>query len=250
MRLHQNFRQADKETALYHNVIEFAGMKKEAQLCYDTSFCLETMDEVSAEKALVAEAVRRYQAGESVQVLSPYNNKTKLSVRELNHSLQKCLNSAAEGKKELVVDGMVFRDGDRVIITKNDYEKACVNGDVGILWIDSDDTEYPAYHVELEDGRCPQWYGWYGLASISHAYALTVHKSQGSQYDTILFPVVERFSNMLFRNLFYTAISRAKKQVILYGCKSSVDTAIQTAAKPRRSMLVAKTKMELLRRAA
>ena len=127
-------------------------------------------------------------------------------------------------------------------------EKSCVNGDVGVLWIDSDDPESPAYHVELEYGRCPQWYGWYGLAFISHAYALTVHKSQGSQYDTILFPVVERFSNMLFRNLFYTAVSRAKKQVILYGCRSSVDAAIRTPAKPRRSMLVSKTQMMLLKK--
>jgi exodeoxyribonuclease V alpha subunit len=247
--LQRNFRQADQETALYHNVVKFSGLREESHLRYDDSFRLEMMDEQMAEKTLIEEAVRRCQAGESIQVLSPYNIKTKLSVRELNRSLQKYLNPAGEEKKELEVDGLVFRDGDRVIITKNDYEKNCVNGDVGVLRIDVDSLKHPAYHVELEDGRCPEWNDWSGLAFISHAYALTVHKSQGSQYDTILFPVVERFNGMLYRNLLYTAISRAKKQVILYGSKSSLNVAVCTPAKPRRSMLVAKTQMILLRKA-
>ena len=104
--------------------------------------------------------------------------------------------------------------------------------------------------LEIEDGRCPKWIGWGGFTVMSLAYALTVHKSQGSQYDTILFPVVERFSGMLYRNLFYTSISRAKKQVILYGCRNAVGLAVQKKAKPRRSMLVAKTELMRMKEAA
>ena len=150
---------------------------------------------------------------------------------------------------ELVINEDVYRDGDRVIITRNDYDKGCVNGDVGVLRIDGDDAQPVGYHIELEGGGCPRWYSWEGVADISHAYALTVHKSQGSQYDTILFPAVECFQHMLSRNLFYTAISRAKKQVILYGSRSAVDAAVRTSAKPRRSMLVSKTQMILLKKA-
>ena len=147
IRLEQNFRQADKETALYRNVVGFADLNDESELCFDDSFRMEVMGELAVEKALVEEAVRRYQSGESVQVLSPYNSRTQLSVRALNRSLQERLNPAVPCKKELVVDGEVFRDGDRVIITRNDHDRHCVNGDVGILRIEDDDTESPVYYV-------------------------------------------------------------------------------------------------------
>ena len=250
VRLLKNYRQEEQETALYHNVTDFVNICSGSELRFDDSFHLEHMNELDAEKALVEEAARRYQAGESVQVLSPYNSKTNLSVHGLNCSLQAKLNPPQTGKPELPVGKGIFRDGDRVIITKNNYEANCVNGDVGILHIEDGDKECPKYWVELPDGRKPNFIGWGGLSEMSLAYALTVHKSQGSQYDTILFPVIERFSGMLYRNLFYTASSRAQKRVILYGCMHSLDVAVQTEAKPRNSMLVEKTNMLRLREIA
>lgn len=248
--LHRNFRQEEKETALYHNVVEFPSLTEEKVLCYDESFRLEQMSEIEAETALIEEAVKRYASGESIQVLSPYNSKTRLSVQALNRSLQARLNPATPDKKELVTAEGCFRDGDRVIITRNDHERRCVNGDVGILRVEDDNMEMPRYHVELADGRRPAWDDWDGLAFLSHAFALTIHKSQGSQYNTVLVPIVAQFGWMLYRNLLYTAISRAKKQVILYGGKSALDAALRTSAKPRKSMLVSKTRMVLLKRAA
>ena len=243
--LQKNFRQEDSNAALYRNVTEFGELREERDFLYDDSFRLEQMNEATAERALIEEAVRRYQAGESVQVLSPYNRKTRLSVEALNRALQKRLNPAAPEKKELVLGDMVFRDGDRVIITKNSTH--CVNGDVGILRVDTVAAKNPAYHVDFGYGRTVGWGDWSGLKFMSLAYALTVHKSQGSQYDTILFPVTDQFSGMLYRNLFYTAISRAKKNVILYGGRVAVDAAIRIEAKPRRSKLVEKTQMLLFK---
>ena len=189
------------------------------------------------------DAVRAYNAGENVQVLSPYNSCTKLSVDKLNREIRERVNPAAPGKLELSTRYYTFRDGDRVIITKNDREHNCSNGDVGILHItDVTYEDHPAYHVQLSDDRCPQWITRDGLYHMKHAYALTVHKSQGSEYDRILFPVSCNAMNMMYRNLFYTAISRGKKQVVLYGSKLALSTAMQREADARKTMLVVKTK--------
>ena len=80
---------------------------------------------------------------------------------------------------------------------------------------------------------------------MSLAYAITIHKAQGNEYDTILLPVSDGFAGMLHRNLFYTAISRAKRQVILYGSANAIGVSLQRSADPRRSMLVAKTHMAM-----
>ena len=85
---------------------------------------------------------------------------------------------------------------------------------------------------------------------LALAYALAVHKSQGSQYDTILMPVSTATAKMLYRNLLYTAISRARKEVILIGSREAVNTAMQCIPYPRKSKLVARTNMLRLRRSA
>ena len=83
------------------------------------------------------------------------------------------------------------------------------------------------------------------LELLSLAYVLTVHKSQGSEYGTILMPISTGMQGMLSRNLFYTAISRARKTVILFGDKQAVDIAMQKQLPGRKSMLVPKTRMRL-----
>lgn len=250
IQLKENHRQEDKKTALYHNVVSFSNVHSVDEIQYDNSFELKELDEKAVENALIEEAVKLYRAGESTQVLSPYNSKTNLSVQGLNKSLQARINPAMPDKKELEHKGEVFRDGDRVIITRNDYSLNCVNGDIGVFRICDDNPKMPSYCVELPDGRCPKWFGRKGLEYISLAYAMTVHKSQGSQYDTVLLPVIERFTGMLYRNLIYTAISRAKKRVVLYGSINALDNAVQTTAKLRQTNLIARTKMALTQSAA
>lgn len=247
--LKSNHRQAEADPGLQNNVVGFGGHASICDLMFDHSFVMEEMGEREVGEKLVNEAAHRYCSGESVQVLSPVNRATKLSVDTLNQAIREIVNPAGKGKLELNCGRMLFRDGDRVMLTRNDREKNCCNGDVGILHIEDDDPDDPVYHVDLLDGRISKWYGYGGLVNMTLAYAVTVHKSQGSEYDTILMPVTNGLMGMLYRNLIYTAISRAKKRVILYGSMNALSVALQKDARERRSMLVAKTRMAALRSA-
>lgn len=242
--LEKNHRQDDEASALLHNVVNFRQLRSAEELMFDNSFRLIGATEQAAMTGLVEEAIHRYLAGESVQVLAPYRK----TVNELNQAIREKVNPAMSGKPSIKLNNRVeFREGDRVIITKNDRDRNCSNGDVGVLHIRLDEySRCDGIWVELPDGRCPEWdfvaIG-LGLSHMDLAYALTVHKSQGSEYDTILFPALMSMQSMLSRNLFYTAISRAKKRAWLYGSKQAVDVAMQKELPPRKSMLVAKTHM-------
>ena len=174
-------------------------------------------------------------------MLAPYNH----VVSELNQAVRERVNPRNEGKKVLVEKRMELRDGDRVLITKNSRDRDCSNGDVGILRILDDSKSNPVYEVELPNGRKPRWYDYTGMYNLTLAYALTIHKSQGSEYDTVLMPVFMSMYRMLSRNLFYTAVSRAKSKVALYGDLQAVDVAVQKTLPSRKSMLVVKTHMQM-----
>ena len=119
-----------------------------------------------------------------------------------------------------------------------------------MLKIRSEPHETPDYSVVLPDGLRPAWDDTSGLVHMCTAYAITVHKAQGSEYDTVLMPVSKRMQSMMVRNLLYTAITRAKKEVMLFGDLDALDSAMQRTPHQRRSMLVQKTRMLLLRSAA
>lgn len=239
--LKENHRQDKGASELLANVVGFSALHSSRDLSFGESFSLLCMSASRAKQAIVDEAAKRYLAGESVQVLSPYNSATELSAGKLNQAIRDRVNPKAPEKLNL---GDRLRDGDRVIILKNDRDRNCSNGDVGILRVLSNDEENPRYYVKLPDGRCPHWDDPDGYKEIALAYALTVHKSQGSEYDTILMPIFDSFSNMLHRNMLYTAISRARSKVILYGSENALSVAIQKPAGERRSQLVAKCNME------
>jgi exodeoxyribonuclease V alpha subunit len=246
IQLEINHRQDTGAQALLHNVTDFAKIHGVSELHFDSSFVFRGIPERTLQDALVSEAAQRYRNGEDIQVLSPFNRVGMCSVHSLNLAIQERVNPAAAGKKELSAEKSVFRDGDRVMICQNDRERDCSNGDVGILHIIKNDTHAPEYFVALADGRRPRWNDASGLRQLSLAYALTVHKSQGSEHDTILMAIAGSFAGMLYRNLFYTAISRAKKRVILFGEQNALGVALQRPARKRCSMLVSKTRMRMM----
>lgn len=236
----ENHRQNKDAAELLSNVVGFSSLRNGNDLTFGESFSLQCMSESCVKQSIVAEAVKRYRAGENVQVLSPYNSATELSVTKLNRAIRDRVNPDAPEKLSFADR---FRDGDKVIILKNDRERNCSNGDVGILRILRNEEKDTCFYVELPDGRRPTWDHRAGLRDIALAYALTVHKSQGSEYDTILLPITDSFNNMLNRNMLYTAISRARSKVILYGSKNALSVAVQKPARERRSQLVAKCNM-------
>lgn len=142
----------------------------------------------------------------------------------------------------LYIKDVFLRTGDRVIALQNDWEQGICNGDIGTYYHKSADGML-LYGVSCNRGRTAAW-GREGMDPLSRlrlAYIITIHKSQGSEWDTIVLPVSKGFSHMLHRNLLYTAISRARKRVVIVGDPDALNTALRRKAPYRRSMLVPKT---------
>jgi exodeoxyribonuclease V alpha subunit len=152
-------------------------------------------------------------------VLSPMHRGI-VGAANLNTELQKCLNPAGEG---LHRGGRSFTAGDKVMQIRNNYDKDVYNGDIGrILSIDREEQELT---VDYEGRRVP--YDFTELEELVLAYAVSVHKAQGSEYPAVVMPVLTQHYMMLQRNLLYTAITRGKKLVVLIGTKKALGIAIR-----------------------
>lgn len=176
----------------------------------------------------------------AVQVLSPMY-KSPCGVDNLNQLIQGRFNPLAEGKGELKGKNVIFRVGDKVMQKHNDYEKGVFNGDIGEIFAIQKDmvyVRYPEQDVKYEGQEVDE---------ITLAYAITVHKSQGSEYHTVIMVLVNSHAIMLQRNLFYTAVTRAKRKVILVGSKRAVQTAVQNQRTSRRfTLLIPRLQGELI----
>lgn len=162
-----------------------------------------------------------------VQVLTPMH-KGPLGTLELNRRLQAALNSDAPR-----VDG--FGLGDKVMHLRNNYVKEVFNGEIGT--VHSLDRSQARLAVDYEGRRVS--YDQADLDELTLAYAISVHKSQGSEYPVIVMPLVTRHYVMLQRNLLYTALTRARRMVILIGSLKAVRVAVQADAPRRRRSLLA-----------
>jgi exodeoxyribonuclease V alpha subunit len=165
---------------------------------------------------------------QDVQVLCPMN-RGGIGARSLNVELQKALNPPTD---EIYVErfGYTYRVGDKVMQTDNDYDKEVFNGDVGyVRHIDPDLQEMV---IEF-DGR-PVEYQFGELDEIALAYAVSVHKSQGSEYPAVVIPMMMQHYMMLRRNLLYTGITRGKNLVVLVGQKKAIGMAVKGRVEGRR----------------
>ncbi len=167
---------------------------------------------------------------QDVQVLSPMH-RGPLGVRLLNVTLQAVLNPAPEsGAVEVERFGWRYRAGDKVMQTENDYERDVFNGDVGrIVSIDPGAEQMTIAF----DGR-PVQYRFSDLDRLMLAYAVTVHKSQGSEYPAVVIPITTHHYVMLRRNLLYTAITRGRQLVVIVGQKWALQKAVEEASDLRR----------------
>ena len=197
----------------------------------DFSFVSAVSSEDAAAQ-IVSICTRLLRAGTDLmdlQVLSPMRREA-CGVDLLNRSLQAALNPPAADKAEAVG----FRRGDKVMQTRNDYTKNVFNGDIGrIVQIDSEHLTI-AFAEDMEISYTRDEFG-----ALTLAYAMSVHKSQGSEYDIILLPLVRAHHIMLQRNLLYTAVTRAKKGVILIGDRTALFTAVSNDRTRRRYTLLA-----------
>ncbi|MBK8036254.1 MAG: ATP-dependent RecD-like DNA helicase [Verrucomicrobiaceae bacterium] len=165
-----------------------------------------------------------------IQVLTPMN-RNLLGTASLNHSLQLALNPPNEVKFEIERFQTTFRVGDKVIQTHNNYDKEVFNGDIGhITAIDADPVKL---HVRFDAQRLVE-YEPGELDELQPAYALTIHKSQGSEFPCVIIPVSTQHYVLLERSLIYTAITRAKKLCILVGDERALSLAVSKQESRKR----------------
>jgi exodeoxyribonuclease V alpha subunit len=175
---------------------------------------------------LYRETIPKYLGrGVEVQILSPMT-KGSLGTASLNSLIQESVNGAREGKGQLSVGGRVFREGDRVIQKRNNYDLGVFNGDIGVVTaVESEALElvvsFPAGKEQKEVTYAKEH-----LLELDLAYAITVHKAQGSEFEAIIIPIVSQHFNLLFRNLVYTGITRAKRLVVFVGTRKALTMAI------------------------
>jgi exodeoxyribonuclease V alpha subunit len=175
---------------------------------------------------------------EDVQVLVPMR-RGLLGVDALNERLQERLNPPHSGKPSLQTGGRTLRIGDKVMQVRNNYQKEIFNGDVGrITRIDEEEGEVTVTFPDVPASR-EVVYSTAELDELALAYAVTVHKSQGSEYPVVLLPLTMQHYVMLQRNLFYTAVTRARKLVVVIGQRRAVARAIENADTARRYSLLA-----------
>ncbi len=156
---------------------------------------------------------------EQLQILSPMQ-KGPIGAMQLNQALQALLNPSGP---ELLRAGRLYRLGDRVMQIRNNYEKDIYNGDIGrIVKLDLEDREVT---VRFDDRQVS--YDFNELDELVLAYAVTVHKSQGSEYPVVIIPIHTAHYVMLQRNLLYTAVTRGKRLVVLVGTKKALAIAVK-----------------------
>jgi len=166
---------------------------------------------------------------EDIQVLTPMHRGV-IGAAQLNSVLQAELNPPSPGCLEVMRGGRIFRAGDRVMQIRNNYDKEVYNGDIGrIVRVDPEEQEVT---VRVDDRAVT--YDFSELDELALAYAATVHKSQGSEYPVVILPVHTTHYPMLQRNLLYTAITRAKRLLVLAGMKKAVAIAVKNDATLRR----------------
>jgi exodeoxyribonuclease V alpha subunit len=165
-----------------------------------------------------------------IQVLAPMH-KGIIGVANLNIELQKRLNPGQSG---ITRGAWNFRIGDKVMQIVNNYDKDVFNGDIG--WITKIDPEEREVTINFEGRLVP--YDYSDLDEVILAYAVSVHKSQGSEYPVVILPVVTQHYMLLQRNLIYTGITRAKKLVIMIGTKKALAIAIRNNKPQRRYTLL------------
>lgn len=236
--LKEVFRQ-EKESPIVanaHRIRHGLAPRLDADSCAatDAAFCfMETAGPQEAERAVVDLCSRSlpdrfgFDPMRDIQLLCPMH-KGILGTIHLNQRLQAALNPGPEGT---LVAGLLLKDGDKVMQMKNDYEKEVFNGEIGV--IERIDAAAGRFSVSFQ-GRSVS-YAFTEADSLALAYAVTVHKSQGSEYPVVVIPLSRQHRPMLQRNLLYTAVTRARQRVVMVGSRQALSMAVANDRSVRRT---------------
>ena len=180
----------------------------------------------------------------NIQIITP-TKKGELGTKELNKRLQQEINPPSEYKKEKKFGDSIFREGDRIMQIKNNYEiyweknqksfesgSGIFNGEFGT--IQKIDEKEKNIQIKFDDDKIA-WYAFSELEQIEHAYSITVHKAQGSEFDVVIMVIAPSAPMLLTRNLLYRGMTRAKKLLIMVGNKNVLEFMIQNADNKKRN---------------
>ena len=242
--LDEIFRQA-QDSLIAHNA-RFINEGK-TTLYYGEDFAFHKAESQEETAGIIRELYQEQIAAkgiEQVEILSPFRSEGEASVNSLNEAIREEINPTAPQTPEIVYAGKIFRLNDRVMQMRNNYDiklydrsgkqvgEGVFNGDIGTI------RKISGTNVVIEfDGRymdCPQVL----LDDLELSYAITIHKSMGSEYDTVIIPLLAAHNVLLTRNLLYTAITRAKRRVLLVGEKRALYMAIHRSRKGKRNTML------------
>ncbi|MCD8026251.1 MAG: ATP-dependent RecD-like DNA helicase [Clostridiales bacterium] len=181
-----------------------------------------------------------YSPFENIQVLSP-SKKGELGTRELNIRLQEAFNPKSPDKTEVTIASKTFRVGDKVMQIKNNYDiswyrddgetgTGIFNGDIGV--VERIDKKSKSIKINFYDKTAV--YTYESASDLDFAYAVTVHKSQGNEFDTVVIPMFPGPPQLYYRNLLYTAVTRAKKTLVLVGTPQTVEYMVNNNRQTKR----------------
>ena len=252
VRLSEIFRQAAESDIITNAHKINAGQSIRLDNKSKDFFMLSMSSSIQIQRALVsliAEKLPPYVNATKydIQVLTP-SRKGELGVENLNKILQQYINPPAPGKREKQWGEVIFRENDKVMQIKNDYQiewkivtkkgltikegSGVFNGDCGII---REINEFAGtVTVEFDEGKLVEYTG-ATLEELELAYAITIHKSQGSEYPAVIIPLLNAPRPLLNRNLLYTAVTRARKCVTIVGSENSVNEMIQNESEMKRN---------------
>ncbi len=184
-------------------------------------YSLSALDVV---RKLYREWIPKYYGDCEIQILSPMTRGT-LGTISLNKVIQEASNPYIEGKRQLKVGDRIFRIGDRVIHRRNNYDLGVFNGDIGVIQ-DINNIDLTCSVAFFPDNRLVH-YKQTDIMELDLAYAITIHKSQGSEFEVVIIPILTQHFKMLFRNLIYTGITRAKKLAVFVGTRRALAMAVK-----------------------
>ncbi len=183
-------------------------------------------------KKLYLEWIPKYSGKESeIQILSPMT-RGSLGTLNLNKMIQEAVNPPEKGRGQLMIGERIFRVGDRVIHRKNNYELEVFNGDIGVIK-GIDNEELTCEVSFFPDGRVVH-YERDDIPQLDLSYAITIHKSQGSEFEIVILPVLTQHFKMLFRNLIYTGLTRARKLAVFVGTRKALAMAVKNQDSSQR----------------
>lgn len=246
VQLREVFRQAMESNivANAHRIV--AGQMPQLGAKTGDFFFLPSADPAATVSTVVDLCTRRlprsygYSPFTDIQVLSPAR-KGETGTAELNRMLQQAINPPERGRTEITVNGVLFREGDKVMQVKNDYNlpwsredgtggEGVFNGDMGVLL--EIDRRASTLTVKMDDRVVV--YETETASELELAYAMTIHKSQGNEFPAVIVPMHRGAPQLCFRNLLYTAVTRAKLLLILVGTKETVQAMVENDKKTKR----------------